>query len=306
MRRTYFIFIMTAGLLALAAGAIGPALADDAPSINQFTIPTPTSPSGGGGGGGGEEPPPPQPTATGESGATSTPTTVPAGTIAPTPEGGYLPTAEPCDPRPLVQAVNPINVRSGPGSDYEVIDQLLFLETRYIVGRYGFGEWWLIELAGGDTGWVADFVVRVSGYTGLVPLVDAPPLDGATPTPGAVWAPTPWPSCTVTPTPTPPPTATGTLTVTPTATATPVPTDTAEPEEPAGEEVAAATEPPPAPPATATPAPENTAVPTTAPTATPAPDDGGSGSSSTWLLLGGLGLVLAGAIGFFVMGRRGG
>lgn len=167
-------------------------------------------------GGNGNNPQPTQP------GPTATPTLIPASTLAPTPEGGYLPTAAPCDDSPTIQAFNNLNVRLGPGIDYDIIDRVIFYEVRPIIGRSQYGQWWLIELADGRSGWVADAVGLVQGYIGNVPVVAAPPLNGQTPTPGAPWQPTPRPSCTVTPTYTPSPTVTASPTPPPTATATAV------------------------------------------------------------------------------------
>lgn len=171
-----------------------------------------------------------------------TPTTVPV-TLAATPVGGFMATAEPCGGHPTAKARNRAFVRSGPGTDYETIDTLVYLEVRPIVGRAADAAWWLIELEAGEQGWVADAVVDVQGYIAIVPVAVSPPIrlaNGtlATPTPGALWDPTPLPTCTVTPTatatasptpsPTPtetmPPTATETPTATPTATATEAPT----------------------------------------------------------------------------------
>jgi hypothetical protein len=186
-------------------------------------------------------------------------------------------------------------VRSGPGLEYAIIGDLVFLEVRNIVGRAETAKWWLIQFNNGQLGWVADEVVNVQGYTPIVPIVEAPPLNGSTPTPAAAWNPTPPPFCTVTPPPTDTPTA--------------VPT---EPAEVAVESVptATATEPPPTemrP--TSTPIVQATAVPLN-PTVTPAPasateptaEDGGS---NLGLILLGLGAVLGAGIFFFFRQQRG-
>lgn len=168
-----------------------------------------------GGGDSGSNPPPA--TDTPQATATATATAVPV-TIAATPEGGFLPTAVPCGNQPTLQAVNPTNVRRGPGTDYEIVGRLVYLEVRFILGRADDAEWWLIELEDGQQGWVADDVVAVQGYTDIIPVVAVPAIDGDTPTPGTPWNPTPPPFCTVTPT------ATWTATATPTPTVTWTPT----------------------------------------------------------------------------------
>lgn len=197
--------------------------------VSAQTIPTRTpTPSGGGTGGatatsvpGGPGPNPtspptstsrpPQPT------ATDTPFPIP-----PTPEEGFLPTALPCNLNPTLRSLaSGVNIRSGPGLDYDVIGNLLLDEVRPIVGRAAHAAWWQTIMTDGTLGWTSDSLVSVSGYIGDVPLVNAPPLDsGATGTPGTPWAPTPRPECT------PPPSSTPTASPTPSL--TPQPAGTAE------------------------------------------------------------------------------
>lgn len=165
-------------------------------------LPPPTSTPGS------SNPPPTNPPA-----ATATPTTE---SLPPTPEGGFLPTAAPCSDQPTVQGINynsPVNIRQGPGTDYETVADLVYNEVRLIVGRSPDAPWWLIRLDGEQTGWVADEVVAVQGNTLAVPVVSAPPRNGATVTPGTPWQPTPPPNCVPTASPIPP-----TLTPSPRAT----------------------------------------------------------------------------------------
>ena len=173
------------------------------------------------------------PTNTPQAGSTATSTLIPASTLAPTPVDGYLPTAAPCDDSPTIQAFNNLNIRQGPGTDYEIMGRMVFLEVRPIIGRSQFEQWWLISLPDGSSGWVADSIGLSQGYIGNVPVVPAPAINDQTPTPGTPWQPTPRASCTVTPTYTPSPTPTETATPTASATATAVPptaTLTATPE----------------------------------------------------------------------------
>lgn len=158
--------------------------------------------------------PPPAATVTNPPPASATYTAVPstntpaATTSAATPSGGFLPTAAPCSTAPTIQIRNTTNARSGPGTDYAAVAQLAAGDVRPIVGRAASAPWWLIRLADGTQGWVADLAVQVQGYTGAVPLVTAPAINGATPTPGAAWNPTPQPGCNFTPVATASPTAT--------------------------------------------------------------------------------------------------
>jgi hypothetical protein len=137
-----------------------------------------------------------------------------------TPIGGLLPTAIACGVPPTLQVQSNARVRFGPGTDYAIVAELLARDVRVIIGRAANAPWWLVDLGNGQSGWVADSIVRVQGYTGSVPIVVAPPLNGQTPTPGPLWQPTVAPNCTVTPLPTTTPTPTAS------ATATPNPTNT--------------------------------------------------------------------------------
>lgn len=185
-------------------------------------IPPTSTPSNGGGGSN----PPSQPTETAVPANTATSTLIPV-TLVSTPVGGFLPTAVACGFPPTVQAKNTTHVRLGPGTDYEIIGQLLFLETRSIVGRAENAEWWIIQLTNNQTGWVSNTVVNVDGNTSSVPIMQSPPINGNTPTPGPLWNPTPNPDCpTLTPTATPAPTKTATTVPEPTTTNTPVPSET--------------------------------------------------------------------------------
>ncbi len=229
---------------------------------------TPTKSSGGGGDS--------QPTDTPAAEATATATKI-VGTLAPTPIGGFLPTAVPGSDQPTIQALNPTNVRNGPGLEFDTIYELVFLEVRPIVGQSADGEWWVIVLPDAVFGWVFKEVVAVYGNTDNVPVMSVADLLKLTPPP------------TLTPSPTPPPTD------------TPQPTNTNTPE-PTATDTAV-------PPPTDTPTviPQRTRVGsasnTLAPTAVPLESDGNSGSSLNWLLIGAGVLLLAG-IGGFIVSRR--
>lgn len=181
------------------------------------------------------DPPPPEPTSPTQPTATSTPggappgpgTTVPGSTTQPGPGvvappilGGTV-RANPgglgsCSDTPYVQAMSLVVVYRGPGIGYDPVSTLQPDEMRPIVGRAQFAQWWQIWLDSGSLGWVEDVEVNEFGNTALVPIVAPPAIKGATPTPGALWNPTPLPLLTCVPTPTP----TNTPTSSPTATAT--------------------------------------------------------------------------------------
>lgn len=246
-------------------------------------------------------PNPTSPPATSTSGPpppTLTTTPIP---LPPTPQEGFLPTALPCDPQPMLRSLGSgVNVRVGPGLDYEIVGNFRLQEVRPIVGRAADAEWWRIILDDGVVGWVADNLVDVSGYIGNVEVIAAPPLaDGATVTPGTPWAPTPLPECT------PPPTETSTSSPTPSATATSTASATAETvesavvEETQDSETVQAT-------GTATPIvsaataeiPEASA----SPTAEPLPGESENSSGMPWIPIAGIGLILV-AAGLFVVQR---
>ena len=113
------------------------------------------------------------------------------------------PTAEPCGEPPTFTTLTTANVYAGPGSDYPVQETLADDEARPIVGRAANATWWLIQLDGKyQQGWISDKAGTVQGYIGNLPLIEAPTINGALPTPGEEWNPTPAPICTPTPTPT--------------------------------------------------------------------------------------------------------
>lgn len=167
--------------------------------------------------------------------ATATPTLIPV-TLVATPVGGFLPTAVSCGVPPTIQAKNTTRVRLGPGTNYAILGQLVYLETRPIVGRSADSEWWIVQFSNSKTGWVANTVVNVQGNTSGIPTLTAPPLNGETPTPGPLWNPTPNSECPILPTATPTVAQTATPTeaviesTDPPKTATPRPTKTATPD----------------------------------------------------------------------------
>jgi hypothetical protein len=174
--------------------------------------PAPTNTPDDGGGGNNNTPVP--------NTATPTATAIPV-TIAPTPLNGFLPTAQPCGEPPTIQVFNTVNIRTGPGIDYDLLGKLVFREVRPIVGRAEFADWWLIELASGEQGWITNNFGIITGYIGNVPIVPVPPINGSTPTPSVRFQPTADPLC---PTATPSATATATATFVATNTAVPTPT----------------------------------------------------------------------------------
>lgn len=92
-------------------------------------------------------------------------------TVTGTPIGGLIVTVNELEPQ--------INVRSGPGSDYEKVGVLLAGQSVVAKGRSPKGEWILVDYPGiqGGVAWV--YSIYVSIPSGELPVVEPP----ATPTP---------------------------------------------------------------------------------------------------------------------------
>ena len=198
---------------------------------------------------------------------TSTPTDTP---VPPTPRPTNTATA----PRtPSAVANTRLEVRGGPGDQYDLLGFLPEGATVEILSRDETGEWWQIKtsLAGVGIAWItADPAFTTATDAQFVPIALAPPTPTATPT--ATNTPTDTPTATTTPEPpTHTPTPENTPTDTPTATLelatdtpTPANTPTDTPEPPTDT---------PEPTHTPTDAPETTGTPTDSPTATNTPTD---------------------------------
>lgn len=240
-KRTVNIFFIVLMLIAVALVFQGvmPVLGQDPTIPTRTPTPDPNAPPTSTPDDGGENPPPSTntpaaATATSESvpGASATPTgttvaggTPPTGgsdapdlTASGTPDELTVELGLPeCDDTPVVQAIKDVvTVYAGPGGDYPVVATMIRDEIRLLIGRAEFADWWYIQYDLNITAWVDDEDVNEYGNTGGVPLVEPPPINGNTPTPGPIWMPTARPACTTTPTPTPTETPTATPTETPT------------------------------------------------------------------------------------------
>jgi uncharacterized protein YgiM (DUF1202 family) len=102
-----------------------------------------------------------------------------------------------------------VNVRSGPGLDFDLLGRLDAGDEAAVLGKSETGEWWQIAYEDGEDGlaWVADAVVDFSGDAASVPvIVLGVPTATSTVTPTPTIPPTPDPTLTPTITPTPTPT----------------------------------------------------------------------------------------------------
>jgi hypothetical protein len=91
-----------------------------------------------------------------------------------------------------VVALGEVNVRLGPGIEFESIGELGFQDERPIVGRAATAAWWQIFYSVNQQGWVSDQAVTVAGFTAAVPITYVEVgNDGQD-----EWRPTPNPRCT--------------------------------------------------------------------------------------------------------------
>ena len=78
------------------------------------------------------------------------------------------------DIEPQLVAPGTGNIRSGPGTNYQVIGALNANAPVQVTGRNQDASWWQIEINNGAIGWVASSVVSASN-TESIPAVEAPP-----------------------------------------------------------------------------------------------------------------------------------
>jgi hypothetical protein len=76
-----------------------------------------------------------------------------------------------------------VNIRSGPGTNYAVLALLPAGQPIQVTGQAQNGQWFVVQNES-IQGWVAASVVGVTGPCAQLPIVAAPPLPVASPTPG--------------------------------------------------------------------------------------------------------------------------
>jgi hypothetical protein len=111
-----------------------------------------------------------------------------------------------------------VNVRSGPGTNYDVISSFIPGSTLNVIGTSADGSWYAVSL-NGQQAWVAASVTFLSAACNALATLEAPP----TPTPTITFTPSP----TSSPTPSPTMTFTASPTFTPSLTPSPTQTFTA-------------------------------------------------------------------------------
>jgi len=141
-------------------------------------------------------------TATAQPTADATPVSAQTVTVAPTPvaAAAIAPTAIAPGQPSLTVAVDILNVREGPGTNYTVIGQLTQGATAPVRGKSADGQWWQISFPAGPggVGWVFAELAQVTEAARGVAVAAAPP----TPTPAPVTV-TPVQPAPATPTPEP-------------------------------------------------------------------------------------------------------
>ncbi len=86
------------------------------------------------------------------------------------------PTATPTPPPVLLANQSPVNLRGGPGTEYNTIGTLPFGTSAPIVGRNQDSSWWLISAGDGLFAWVAANLVTASNVSDEIPVVTIPSL----------------------------------------------------------------------------------------------------------------------------------
>jgi len=92
-------------------------------------------------------------------------------------------TPEPGQPVATVTAADGVNIRSGPGTDYEAIGILPFGASAPVIGRSADGQWWVLDIraAPNGQGWVSAGLVAVEN-AGSVPVILPPDRPAPAPT----------------------------------------------------------------------------------------------------------------------------
>jgi hypothetical protein len=83
----------------------------------------------------------------------------------------------PTPPTPMATASQSgVNLRSGPGVNYNRIGRLALGESLPIVGRNNDSSWWLVATPGGGVAWVSAMVVATTYADDTLPVVSIPAL----------------------------------------------------------------------------------------------------------------------------------
>ena len=88
-----------------------------------------------------------------------------------------IPTVTGTPSGPSIFVPEQVNVRSGPGTNYEQLGILVQGSTAPAIGRSPGGEWIMVVYAGGPdgVGWVYTRLVRLDAGQSTIPIVEPPP-----------------------------------------------------------------------------------------------------------------------------------
>lgn len=87
------------------------------------------------------------------------------------------PTPVPADAPLAHVAIGVLNVRTGPGIEYQRIDQVYLYQRFPLLGQNPEGTWYWIDLKDGRTGWVAARYIYLTGNSTAI-IVRQPPIEG--------------------------------------------------------------------------------------------------------------------------------
>jgi hypothetical protein len=117
---------------------------------------------------------------TGDSAETAIDAQTATPTEAPTDEPTQTLTPE---AKPIAQAASIVNLRSGPGTNYDLAGSLQATEPVEVIAKNGTGDWWQVRLASGSAAWVYAPLVTVTGSAdGIAIAADIPTPPPAPPT----------------------------------------------------------------------------------------------------------------------------
>ena len=88
--------------------------------------------------------------------------------------------------------VSLLNLRSGPGTEFDVVTMAAVDEALPIIGQdENWPEWWQVDY-NGQTGWVFAPMIETAGPLSQVPNMTALPLPSSSPTPTPAERPFKW------------------------------------------------------------------------------------------------------------------
>jgi uncharacterized protein YraI len=89
--------------------------------------------------------------------------------LEPRPVGGASNVPIPTPGTPMLTALYVVNIRSGPGTQYDIMGKLVQGQKAEVVGVSADGIWWIIRVEGANNGqgWVASKYVKAENTSGI-------------------------------------------------------------------------------------------------------------------------------------------